>query len=314
MTQLEFDNVFQGALTPGGPGSSGFTPGAVIIADSSGRINQDPTVFFWDATNDRLGIRTAVPDEALHIQGGHILINASGATDTAFRSKAQADGISRFLVRADGQLQWGDGTAARDVNLYRSAANILQTDDFFSIFRPNSGDAGVGVSVTADTVARAVMSTAGLEFGPGGGTARDSFLTRMAAGNLRGLATMLGVSQAAAATIAYYAFVTGDTVNRIAIAADGTMTWGSGSAAGDVVLGRSGANSLGLANGDGMVFGNKIYPGKDSAIQQTNCGLYAGSGAPNNANGADGDIYFRSDGGALTTIYQRRAGTWTGII
>lgn len=59
---------------------------------------------------------------------------------------------------------------------------------------------------------------------------------------------------------------------------------------------------------------NKIYPGTDAKAFQTSCGLYANTGAPNNANGADGDFFFRADGGALTTIYQRRAGTWTGLI
>lgn len=39
--------------------------------------------------------------------------------------------------------------------------------------------------------------------------------------------------------------------------------------------------------------------------------LYSGSGAPGTISGqADGDIYFRTDGGAATTIYQRRAGAW----
>jgi len=59
---------------------------------------------------------------------------------------------------------------------------------------------------------------------------------------------------------------------------------------------------------------NKFYPAQDTAALQTSCALYAGVGAPNNANGANGDIYFRSDGGALTTVYQRRAGTWAGIV
>lgn len=39
-----------------------------------------------------------------------------------------------------------------------------------------------------------------------------------------------------------------------------------------------------------------------------------GTGAPNNANGANGDIYLRVDGAALTTIYQRRLGAWVGIV
>lgn len=59
---------------------------------------------------------------------------------------------------------------------------------------------------------------------------------------------------------------------------------------------------------------NKIFPGTDAAASQSACGLYAGTGAPNNANGANGDVYFRADGGALTFIYQRRAGVWTALV
>jgi len=43
-------------------------------------------------------------------------------------------------------------------------------------------------------------------------------------------------------------------------------------------------------------------------------GLRMTTGAPSNANGIDGDICFRSDGGALTTIYHKRAGVWVGIV
>ena len=41
--------------------------------------------------------------------------------------------------------------------------------------------------------------------------------------------------------------------------------------------------------------------------------VFVGTGAPNNANGTDGDMYWRIDGGALTSIYKRIAGVWTGI-
>jgi len=42
--------------------------------------------------------------------------------------------------------------------------------------------------------------------------------------------------------------------------------------------------------------------------------LTAGVGAPNPGAGTNGDIYFNAGGAALTTIYQRRAGTWVGIV
>jgi len=58
----------------------------------------------------------------------------------------------------------------------------------------------------------------------------------------------------------------------------------------------------------------QLYPTTDAGASQTASGLFAGTGAPNNTNGNNGDIYFRSDGGALTTIYQRRAGAWVGIV
>lgn len=57
-----------------------------------------------------------------------------------------------------------------------------------------------------------------------------------------------------------------------------------------------------------------IFPGNGQGAAQTACGIIAGSGAPSNAWGADGWLYLRSDGGSLTTIYQRRVGAWIGIV
>ena len=37
-------------------------------------------------------------------------------------------------------------------------------------------------------------------------------------------------------------------------------------------------------------------------------------GAPDDDDGSNGDFYFRSDGGTLTTIYQKRLGVWVGIV
>lgn len=72
--------------------------------------------------------------------------------------------------------------------------------------------------------------------------------------------------------------------------------------------------NLQLRNSGRIASNEHIYPGTPALAGQANCGLLAGSGAPNNANGNDGDIYFRSDGGALTTVYQRRTGAWVGIV
>lgn len=85
----------------------------------------------------------------------------------------------------------------------------------------------------------------------------------------------------------------------------------TGSNGGNPTIGTSAGN---LAITPILAAQNKIYPGTDAAAFQTAAGIYAGTGAPNNANGNDGDFYFRSDGGVLTTIYHKRAGAWVGVV
>lgn len=45
------------------------TVGSVPYVSATGTLNQDPTVFFWDATNDRLGIGTTAPSTYLNVRG-----------------------------------------------------------------------------------------------------------------------------------------------------------------------------------------------------------------------------------------------------
>lgn len=57
---------------------------------------------------------------------------------------------------------------------------------------------------------------------------------------------------------------------------------------------------------------NKVYPGSDAAALQTTAGIYGGSGVPNNANGSNGDYYFRGDtpGTSAQRLYIKAAGAW----
>lgn len=56
------------------------------------------------------------------------------------------------------------------------------------------------------------------------------------------------------------------------------------------------------------------HPPTTTGATQTNTAFYGGTGAPANGDGINGDFYFRSDGGALTTIYHKRGGAWVGIV
>jgi len=57
-------------------------------------------------------------------------------------------------------------------------------------------------------------------------------------------------------------------------------------------------------------------PTTPAGVAQTAADLYAGSGAPNNTDGSDGDFYFRSDGtkAGNTVIYHKEAGAWVALV
>lgn len=63
-----------------------------------------------------------------------------GAAGTLIhRSRVTGDANNRWQIDAAGVESWGDGTAAVDTNLYRSAADILATDDDFAIKTAGKG-------------------------------------------------------------------------------------------------------------------------------------------------------------------------------
>lgn len=66
------------------------------------------------------------------------------STDVALGVQVLADTFDRFRVYASGLQEWGSGAAARDTNLYRTAADTLRTDDSFQV----GGDLSITGTVT----------------------------------------------------------------------------------------------------------------------------------------------------------------------
>jgi hypothetical protein len=57
-------------VSSGGTGvNTSLTAGSVVFAGASGVYSQDNANFFWDNTNDRLGIGTATPSQKLQVSG-----------------------------------------------------------------------------------------------------------------------------------------------------------------------------------------------------------------------------------------------------
>jgi len=55
------------------------------------------------------------------------------AGNIAIESAVLGDAEFRYRRQADGTMLWGDGALAPDTNLYRSAADVLKTDDSFHV-------------------------------------------------------------------------------------------------------------------------------------------------------------------------------------
>lgn len=158
---------------------------------------------------------------------GSIDSTRSAGSSSILTGLVTADTVARFNLRADGLQEWGPGgSTARDTTLSRSGANELTA----------SGQ--LVITTAAPTAA-------------GHATRKDyvdnNFTTLTTAQTISGVKTFSAapVLQAAAAgTTVANVKVTGDTVSRLTLGADGTMSWGPGNAAADVVVSRTSGSSL----------------------------------------------------------------------
>lgn len=89
------------------------TAGSVLFAGTSGVLQQDNANFFWDDTNNRLGIGTASPGVSLDIHGTGTLIQLNGTTTNNSFVQFQNAGTSKWRIG----------------NLYNAGANSFQVYD-----------------------------------------------------------------------------------------------------------------------------------------------------------------------------------------
>jgi hypothetical protein len=84
-----------------------------------------------------------------------------------------------------------------------------------------------------------------------------------------------------------------------------------------VTLGNSGAPNAGVTNvvtGVGGTNGRPVNPNLAGLTWNQASELHYGTGVPPAGLGNNGDYYLRSDGGALTHVYFKAAGAWTGLV
>jgi hypothetical protein len=120
--------------------------GIKVTADTNDRyrIQGDGTMLWGpgNATQDTNLYRDAAnslkTDDALTVIGelkpqNLVRAQRNSASDSQYETRVNADTVARWFMQADGRQWWGPGNAAVDTNLYRSTANVLATDDSFSV-------------------------------------------------------------------------------------------------------------------------------------------------------------------------------------
>ena len=222
-------------------------------------------------------------------------------TDTASNASSllmdlRTGGVSRFNVQKNG-------------NLYGGAFSIVGTyaSNTFGFYATQAGgelkNAGVSVNGLQMGNIRSLMWSSTYD---ATGIADLSFY-RDAANTL---AQRNGVNTQTSRLYKSYTDASNYTRAAWQFDANGVVLAGESAGTGDanisITLSPKGTGSIRTTG--------KIYPATDALVAQTAAGIFAGTGAPNNANGDNGDFYLRSDGGSLTTIYQKRAGSWVGIV
>jgi hypothetical protein len=98
-----------------------------------------------------------------------VLYLYQGSSQNILESALLNDTQNRLEINSDGRVFWGNGTAAPDTNLYRSAADTLRTDDRLQ------------VATGLDLISSGTGSSNGIRFG----ASQDADIYRTAAGTLR---------------------------------------------------------------------------------------------------------------------------------
>ncbi len=111
----------------GGTGASTFTLGSVVFAGASGVYTQDNSNFFWDNTNNRLGVGTASPRDTLHVVGqADVTHTAISPDEHALEVEVDAAGHGDIkavdITYTTGPLATGEDTEAILVNIDESSA------------------------------------------------------------------------------------------------------------------------------------------------------------------------------------------------
>jgi len=166
------------AVSRGGTGTgTALTTGSVVFAGASGVYSQDNANFFWDDTNDRLGIGTASPQYQIHAStaAGNIynLTLSSGNIGTpgnfvGMRFGFTGNTYQKGAIVFEGQDGNGRGKMYLSLNGVADSSNATASDSVLALSYTGDvtlntgnliqGTAAKGINFTANTPAAGMTS------------------------------------------------------------------------------------------------------------------------------------------------------------
>jgi len=90
--------ITAGGLSSNSITNTGITAGSVVYAGTGGLMSQSNSTFFWDSTNNRLGINNASPGAPLDIHGTGTQIQVNGTGSNNSYIQFQNAGVSKWRI------------------------------------------------------------------------------------------------------------------------------------------------------------------------------------------------------------------------
>ena len=127
--------ITAGGLSSNSITNTGITAGSVVYAGTGGLMSQSNSTFFWDSTNNRLGIGNASPGAPLDIHGTgtQIQVNGTGANNSYIQF--QNAGVNKWRIgntyggAANSFDIYNNNLAANAISI--NSANLITTSSIF---------------------------------------------------------------------------------------------------------------------------------------------------------------------------------------
>lgn len=212
-----------------GSAVTGGTEGSVLFVGAGGVLAQDNANFFWDDSNNRLGIGTATPSAPLHIVGASGLgqLIAAGTATTSVNALSITQTWNNSGVTFNGVL----------INITRTAAGG-ESNSFnvqaggISLFRVNQTGATGGVVYITDGGSNGLVVGGGINL-----NINNASLVNLHTGAAKGLSGTkiasgyLAIRKDAAAATTGYVEIAQGTITTDVKLLDASVTWNNAAVA-----------------------------------------------------------------------------------